>query len=246
MNSSRGLARLQRLESCRLDTVSAVASGSAFRSRNPLFVSGAGIDPPDELFQSYFSPSQLSELRHRRPSTRRHRTTQRARSRTHGVFKSILPLRPLRRFLRPFLGTDDPQPPSVWLLALHNCRYPSGTPFSRAVCLSVQEASSPRRKMDHSTHWQVCGLAQSHDGGIQETVGLWSSQCDQCLQCVRIVLRRVFKARVNPELTFWARFIVMAASNEFSRKILNSPTYAEPCLVNSAKQIILPENWCVI
>ncbi|KAG5646051.1 hypothetical protein DXG03_004474 [Asterophora parasitica] len=38
-------------------------------------------------------------------------------------------------------------------------------------------------------------------------------------------------------------FIVMASSNEFSRKILNSPSYAEPCLVHSAKQILRPENW---
>ncbi|EKM60712.1 uncharacterized protein PHACADRAFT_246788 [Phanerochaete carnosa HHB-10118-sp] len=38
-------------------------------------------------------------------------------------------------------------------------------------------------------------------------------------------------------------FIVMASANEFSRKILNSPTYAEPCLVHSAKQVMLAENW---
>jgi C-22 sterol desaturase len=38
-------------------------------------------------------------------------------------------------------------------------------------------------------------------------------------------------------------FIVMASSNEYSRKILNSPTFAEPCLVHSAKTILLPENW---
>ncbi|KAJ7071426.1 cytochrome P450 [Mycena amicta] len=38
-------------------------------------------------------------------------------------------------------------------------------------------------------------------------------------------------------------FIVMASSNEYARKILNSPTYAEPCLVHSAKQILLPDNW---
>ncbi|KAJ7225972.1 cytochrome P450 [Mycena pura] len=38
-------------------------------------------------------------------------------------------------------------------------------------------------------------------------------------------------------------FIVIASSNDYSRKILNSPTYAEPCLVNSAKQILLSENW---
>ncbi|KAJ7102386.1 cytochrome P450 [Mycena belliarum] len=38
-------------------------------------------------------------------------------------------------------------------------------------------------------------------------------------------------------------FIVMASSNEYARKILNSPTYAEPCLVHSAKSILLPDNW---
>ncbi|TFK76724.1 cytochrome P450 sterol C22-desaturase [Pluteus cervinus] len=41
-------------------------------------------------------------------------------------------------------------------------------------------------------------------------------------------------------------FIVMASSNEFSRKILNSPTYAEPCLVHSAKQILMSDNWLVV
>ncbi|KAG2370310.1 cytochrome P450 sterol C22-desaturase [Suillus spraguei] len=38
-------------------------------------------------------------------------------------------------------------------------------------------------------------------------------------------------------------FIVMASSNEYARKILNSPTHAEPCLVHSAKQILMPDNW---
>ncbi|KAK2461702.1 hypothetical protein APHAL10511_006165 [Amanita phalloides] len=38
-------------------------------------------------------------------------------------------------------------------------------------------------------------------------------------------------------------FIVMASSNEYARKILNSPSYAEPSLVHSAKQILKPENW---
>ncbi|KAL0950654.1 hypothetical protein HGRIS_007442 [Hohenbuehelia grisea] len=35
----------------------------------------------------------------------------------------------------------------------------------------------------------------------------------------------------------------MASTNEYARKILNSPTYAEPCLVYSAKKVLLPENW---
>ncbi|KAJ7596760.1 cytochrome P450 [Mycena floridula] len=38
-------------------------------------------------------------------------------------------------------------------------------------------------------------------------------------------------------------FIVMASSNEYARKILNSPQYAEPRLVHSAKIILQPDNW---
>ncbi|KAL0576815.1 RNA polymerase C-22 sterol desaturase [Marasmius crinis-equi] len=38
-------------------------------------------------------------------------------------------------------------------------------------------------------------------------------------------------------------FIVMSSTTEYSRKILNSPTYAEPCLVYSAKAILNPRNW---
>ncbi|KAF5375272.1 hypothetical protein D9758_000083 [Tetrapyrgos nigripes] len=38
-------------------------------------------------------------------------------------------------------------------------------------------------------------------------------------------------------------FIVMSSTTDYSRKILNSPTYAEPCLVYSAKVILNPRNW---
>ncbi|EIW86362.1 cytochrome P450 sterol C22-desaturase [Coniophora puteana RWD-64-598 SS2] len=38
-------------------------------------------------------------------------------------------------------------------------------------------------------------------------------------------------------------FIVMASTNEHSRKILNSPNHAEPCLVYSAKKVLMAENW---
>ena len=41
-------------------------------------------------------------------------------------------------------------------------------------------------------------------------------------------------------------FIVMASSNEFARKILNSPAFAEPCLVHSAKAVLRPDNWLVV
>lgn len=38
-------------------------------------------------------------------------------------------------------------------------------------------------------------------------------------------------------------FIVMASDNALTRKILNSPNHTEPCLVASAKQILIPTNW---
>lgn len=38
-------------------------------------------------------------------------------------------------------------------------------------------------------------------------------------------------------------FIVMASSNKSSLKILNSPAYAEPCLVHSARKVLENDNW---
>lgn len=37
----------------------------------------------------------------------------------------------------------------------------------------------------------------------------------------------------------------MASTNDYARKILNSPNHAEPCLVHSAKAILSPDNWSV-
>ncbi|KAI0825214.1 cytochrome P450 sterol C22-desaturase [Trametes gibbosa] len=53
----------------------------------------------------------------------------------------------------------------------------------------------------------------------------------------------VAPVKFNPSAIRMRSFIVMASSNEYSRKILNSPTHAEPCLVHSAKQILRPDNW---
>ena len=38
-------------------------------------------------------------------------------------------------------------------------------------------------------------------------------------------------------------FIVIASSTEYTRKILNSPMHAEPCLVASAKKVLCHDNW---
>lgn len=35
----------------------------------------------------------------------------------------------------------------------------------------------------------------------------------------------------------------MASDNARTRKILNSPNHTEPCLVASAKQVLIPTNW---
>jgi hypothetical protein len=37
--------------------------------------------------------------------------------------------------------------------------------------------------------------------------------------------------------------IAMASTMEYSRKIFNSPTYAEQCTVQSAKTIMSADNW---
>ena len=38
-------------------------------------------------------------------------------------------------------------------------------------------------------------------------------------------------------------FIVIGSSNQMARKIFNSPNFAEPCLVASAKKVLDPTNW---
>ncbi|KAJ7630563.1 cytochrome P450 sterol C22-desaturase [Roridomyces roridus] len=55
--------------------------------------------------------------------------------------------------------------------------------------------------------------------------------------------KRQWDSGVLSAISVFNIFIVMASSNDYTRKILNSPTYAEPCLVQSAKQILLPDNW---
>lgn len=51
------------------------------------------------------------------------------------------------------------------------------------------------------------------------------------------------RADLLPSCADAPSFIVIGSSNEMCRKILNSPTHAEPCLVMSAKKVLLKENW---
>ncbi|BGP45698.1 RNA polymerase C-22 sterol desaturase [Rhodotorula kratochvilovae] len=58
-----------------------------------------------------------------------------------------------------------------------------------------------------------------------------------------------FAESLNPTMEAYKRcivfniYIVIASTTDYARKILNSSTLAEPCLVRSAKQVLLPENW---
>src|ERR1700761_7586496 len=93
--------------------------------------------------------------------------------------------------------------------------------------------------MDNPRHRQVCGLTQAHNVWLPETVEHGCSFRSLRFQYVRYI---------TPPFCFQLTsqsFIVMASSNEYTRKILNSPNHAEPCLVNSAKSILCPDNWYV-
>ena len=39
------------------------------------------------------------------------------------------------------------------------------------------------------------------------------------------------------------RFVVIASTKDLSRKILNSPTYVQPCVVDAGKKILMATNW---
>ncbi|POY76101.1 hypothetical protein BMF94_0824 [Rhodotorula taiwanensis] len=62
-----------------------------------------------------------------------------------------------------------------------------------------------------------------------------------------------FAESLNPTMEAYKRswatplaavsYIVIGSTTEYARKILNASTFTEPCLVKSAKDILLPENW---
>jgi hypothetical protein len=73
-------------------------------------------------------------------------------------------------------------------------------------------------------------------------MGLWSTQRRQRVQYVGTNRVSAVGSGSIFFLIFFS-FIVIASSNEYTRKIFNSPMFAEPCLVASAKQVLLKENW---
>ena len=43
--------------------------------------------------------------------------------------------------------------------------------------------------------------------------------------------------------TFFHKFVIIAATRDMARKVLNSPTYVKPCVVDAAHKLLRPENW---
>lgn len=70
-----------------------------------------------------------------------------------------------------------------------------------------------------------------------------SSVCCFSLPVVRPRVCSCLSVDLRSNLHNLLSFIVMASENQYVRKIVNSPSYAEPCLVASAKQILEPDNW---
>jgi hypothetical protein len=92
--------------------------------------------------------------------------------------------------------------------------------------------------MDDPRDRQVCRFVEPVAGRLQASMVLWTFECRQRFQHVS----RASATRTPTEID---SFIVIASSNELTRKIMNSPAYAEPCLVASAKQVLIKENWLV-
>lgn len=71
------------------------------------------------------------------------------------------------------------------------------------------------------------------------------TECSIC-EFMEFTLRRWRRKNGGIDVR-WERysFIVIASTTDYSRKILNSSTYAEPCLVRSAKQILCREFYVI-
>lgn len=93
--------------------------------------------------------------------------------------------------------------------------------------------------MDHSRHWQICRLFEPYFGQLQGPVELGAFERCFRVQHVRLSIEKCRAMNADSQNSF----IVIGSSNEMARKILNSPNHAEPCLVASAKKVLLPENW---
>jgi hypothetical protein len=127
---------------------------------------------------------------------------------------------------RPFLAVD------------HNSSR-RRAPHPRTIRLQTQETEFTRFQLDNTHHWQVCRQHEPHPPKLQEAVEHGSLELRERVQPVSLALFS------SPFFSIFSSFIVMASTNEYARKIFNSPTHAEPWLVASANEILQPDNWSV-
>lgn len=121
------------------------------------------------------------------------------------------------------------------------------TTFAIVLALLVLEQSIYRYKKRHlpGAKWTIPIIgkfADSVNPTMEGYMKQWNSGALSVVSVFNMLAFTTFCFGNRFSLAF-VSFIVMASSTEYSRKILNSPNHAEPCLVSSGKQILLPENW---
>ncbi len=121
------------------------------------------------------------------------------------------------------------------------------TTFAIVLVLLALEQSVYRYKKRHlpGDKWTIPIIGKFADSMKPTMEGYmkqWNSGALSALSVFNMLAHVTF-CFGNWSSPAFTSFIVMASTTEYSRKILNSPGHAEPCLVYSAKQILLPENW---
>ena len=113
--------------------------------------------------------------------------------------------------------------------------------------LLILEQSIYRYKKKHlpGATWTIPIIGKFADSMKPTMEGYIAQWNLGALSVVSVFNMYVSITRKTLPLSSFPSFIVMASSNEYSRKIFNSPSHAEPCLVNSAKSILMPDNWSV-
>ena len=121
------------------------------------------------------------------------------------------------------------------------------TTFAIVIALLVLEQSVYRYKKRHlpGDRWTIPIIGKFADSMKPTMEGYmkqWDSGALSALSVFNMLALAAFCFGNGSSFPF-VSFIVMASTTEYSRKILNSPAHAEPCLVYAAKQILLPDNW---
>lgn len=145
-------------------------------------------------------------------------------------------------------SSSNPLPTFPSLLPAGNWFYTTATIL---VSLLILEQSVYRYKKRHlpGDKWTIPLIGKFADSMKPTMEGYMRQWNSGALSAISVFNMFVFYFRSRAYehiLTPIPSFIVMASTTKHAHKILNSPTYAEPCLVNSAKSVLCPDNWFVI